>query len=128
MNKKKLLLIFPIAVLLIIALAVGGYFFYQNYYLQPIHTLTLEGAEDRLQVQLTADIDETYLRVVCADSHGNSIPAPVVGGKAVFSGLAPDTAYTVSSIRQSPEDCANTLSTFPHCGRPADNPHCKAHH
>lgn len=95
-KKKRTGLKICITLLIILGLVVGGYFFYNEYYLQPIHTLTLEGAEDRLQVQLTADIDETYLTVVCADSHGNKIPAPVVGGTAVFSGLMPDTAYTVS--------------------------------
>ena len=95
-KKKRTGLVWCIVLLLVLALGVGGYFFYQEYYLQPIHTLVLEGSEDRLQVQLTADIDETYLTVICADSHGNRIPAPVVGGTAVFTGLAPDTAYTVS--------------------------------
>lgn len=95
-KKKRTGLIWCIVLLIIAALGIGGYFFYQTYYLQPIHTLTLDGAEDRLTVQLTADIDETYLTIICADSHGNKIPAPVVGGTAVFTGLAPDTAYTVS--------------------------------
>lgn len=95
-TKKRTGLKWCIALLLVIGLIVGGYFFYQEYYLQPIHTLDLVGSEDRLQVQLSADIDETYLTVVCSDSHGNRIPAPVVGGTAVFSGLQPDTAYTVT--------------------------------
>lgn len=95
-KKKRTGLKVFIALFIIAALAVGGYFFYTEYYLQPIHTLTLNGSEDRLQVLLTADIDESYLTVVCADSHGNKIPAPVVGGTAVFTGLAPDTAYTVT--------------------------------
>lgn len=95
-KKKRTGLKWCIALLIIIGLLVGGYFFYYDYYLQPIHTLELTGVEDRLQVQLTSDMDETYLTVVCADSHGNKIPAPVVGGTAVFSGLLPDTAYTVS--------------------------------
>ena len=95
-KKKRTGLKWCIALLLIIGLIVGGYFFYQEYYLQPIHTLDLIGSEDRLQVQLSADIDEAYLTVVCSDSHGNKIPAPVVDGTAVFSGLLPDTAYTVS--------------------------------
>lgn len=95
-KKKRTGLKWCIALLVIIALLVGGYYFYHEYYLQPIHSLELTGVEDRLQVQLSADIDETYLTVVCADSHGNKIPAPVVGGSAVFSGLMPDTAYTVT--------------------------------
>lgn len=95
-KKKRTGLKWCIALLVIIGLLVGGFYFYQEYYLQPIHSLELTGVEDRLQVQLSADIDETYLTVICADAHGNKIPAPVVGGSAVFSGLMPDTAYTVT--------------------------------
>lgn len=95
-KKKRTGLKWCIALVIIIALLAGGYYFYQEFYLQTIHSLELVGVEDRLQVQLAADIDETYLTVVCADSHGNKIPAPVVDGTAVFSGLMPDTAYTVT--------------------------------
>ncbi|MBQ8359181.1 MAG: protein kinase [Oscillospiraceae bacterium] len=95
-KKKRTGLVVCIVLLVILALAAGAYFFYTQYYLQPIHTLTLDGVEDKLQVQLTADLDESLLTVVCADSHGNKVSAPVVGGIAAFSGLTPDTAYTVS--------------------------------
>ena len=95
-KKKRTGLIWGIVLAVVLALAVGAYFFYTQYYLQPIHSLELSGTEDMLQVQLTADIDESMLTVVCADSHGNKVSAPVAGGTAVFSGLAADTAYTVS--------------------------------
>lgn len=95
-KKKHTGLIWAIVIVLILGLAVGGYFFYTEYYLQPIHSLELTGSDDTLQVALSADIDESLLTVVCADSHGNNIPAPVVNGTAVFTGLSPDTAYTVS--------------------------------
>ena len=95
-KKKRTGLVLLIIFLVIAALGVGGYFFYTEYYLQPIHSLTLTGSEDNLQVALTADIDEAYLSVSCADSHGNKISAPVVGGLAVFDGLSPDTAYTIT--------------------------------
>jgi len=95
-KKKRTGLVWCIVLLIILVLGIGGYFFYTQYYLQPIHTLSLEGTEDKLRVQLTADVDETLLTVVCADSHGNKVSAPVVGGMAVFSGLSSDTAYTVS--------------------------------
>lgn len=95
-KKKRTGLVWAIVILLILGLAVGGYFFYTEYYLQPIHTLELSGSEDSLQVSLTADVDESLLKVICSDPHGNNIPAPVVDGKAVFTGLAPDTAYTVN--------------------------------
>lgn len=95
-KKKRTGLIWAIVLILLIALGVGGYFFYTQYYLQPIHTLDLTGAENELYVELTSDMDESLLTIICADSHGNKVTAPVVGGKAVFSGLAPDTAYTVT--------------------------------
>lgn len=95
-KKKRTGLIWLIVLTLLVALAAGAYFFYTLYYLQPIHTLIVSGSEDRLNVQLTADIDESLLKIVCSDSHGTKTYAPVVNGQAIFSGLAPDTAYTVS--------------------------------
>lgn len=95
-RKRRTGLVWTIVILLLLALAAGGYYFYTQIYLQPIHTLELSGSEDSLEVSLKADIDESLLSVVCADPHGNNIPAPVVNGKAVFTGLNPDTAYTVS--------------------------------
>ena len=95
-KKKRTGLIWTIVLVFLIALGVGGYFFYTQYYLQPIHTLDLTGAENELYVELTSDLDDSLLTIICADSHGNKVTAPVVGGKAVFSGLAPDTAYTVT--------------------------------
>lgn len=95
-KKKRTGLVWCIVLLILLGLAVGGYFFYTQYYLQPIHTLNVSGSEDKLQVQLTADIDESLLTIVCADAHGNKVTAPVVGGTAAFSGLAPDAAYTVT--------------------------------
>lgn len=95
-KKKRTGLIWLIVLTLLVALAAGAYFFYTLYYLQPIHALTVSGSEDRLNVQISADIDESMLKIVCADSHGKKVSAPVVGGQANFSGLAPDTAYTVS--------------------------------
>lgn len=95
-KKRRKGLIWIIVVLILAGLTAGAYFFYTEYYLQPIHSLDLVGTEDKLQIQVSTDIDETLLTVVCADSHGNKLSSPVVGGEAAFSGLTPDTAYTVT--------------------------------
>lgn len=95
-KKKRTGLIWCIVLAVVAALAVGAYFFYTMYYLQPVHSLELSGSEDKLLVTLTADIDESLLSVICADSQGNKLAAPVVGGVASFSGLTPDAAYTVT--------------------------------
>ena len=95
-KKKRTGLVWCVILAVVAALAVGAYFFYTMYYLQPVHSLELSGSEDKLLVTLTADIDESLLSVICADSQGNKLAAPVVGGVASFSGLTPDAAYTVT--------------------------------
>lgn len=84
--------------LIVLALvAIGaGIFFYMNYYLQPIESIVLQDVEHgTLTVCVTSDIDESKLSVVCLDMYGNPLTAPVKDGKAVFTGLAPNSAYTV---------------------------------
>jgi len=87
-----------ILVLLILALLAGGFYFYKNYYLLPIEFIAVEGNEDTLTVLITTDIDESLLCVICSDTYGNQIPAPVVNGKAVFTGLEPNTAYNIKVV------------------------------
>ena len=95
-KKKRTGVTIFIILAMLVALAAGAYFYYVQYYLQTIHSIEVQGVEDKLQVQIIADIDESLLTVVCSDSHGDKVAAPVVGGTAVFSGLSPDTAYTVT--------------------------------
>ncbi len=85
-----------IALILLAGLLFGGYYFYENYYLQTIDSIYLSGDEDRLTVMVNTNTDETLLQVICSDSYGNQLTAPVVDGKAAFTGLVSNTAYTVS--------------------------------
>ena len=87
-----------ILALLVIALIVGGVFFYKNYYLQTIEFITVEGNEDTLTVYVTTQIDESKLQVVCSDYYGNKMYAPVVDGKAEFTGLVSNTAYSIKVV------------------------------
>ena len=81
--------------LLIAAITAVGFFYYKNIYLLPIDNITVDGNESSMVVQVDTDIDEAILSVICSDSHGNQISAPVVNGSATFANLTPDTAYTV---------------------------------
>lgn len=81
--------------LLIAAITAVGFFYYKNIYLLPIDDITVDGNESSMIVQVDTDIDEAILSVICSDSHGNQISAPVVNGSATFANLTPDTAYTV---------------------------------
>lgn len=88
------------AVVLVLALVAGlifgAHFFYENYYLLPIESLQLNGTENTLTVQVTSQIDESMLTVICKDTHGNAILATLTNGIAQFTDLNPNTQYQVS--------------------------------
>ncbi len=101
-------------VLLILAVLLGGgYYYYQNYYLQNIDSVSVSGSEDKLVVRVDTAADQRLLSVVCADPHGNKIPAAVVDGQAHFENLLPNTAYTVSiEISGFHDLTGNTTTTY----------------
>lgn len=85
-----------ICVLLLAALAVGGYLFYENYYLQTIQAISINGVEDRLTVVLDTEIQDELLTVYCTDTYGNTVKQTVSNGKAEFDNLNPGTRYKIS--------------------------------
>ena len=85
-----------ILVLIAAALITLGFFYYKNYYLQPIESIILEdGDADTLTVLVSSQINEEKLTVICFDTYGNQLSEPVKNGKAVFTNLAPNSAYTI---------------------------------
>lgn len=87
-----------ILILAILGLLIGGFFYYKLYYLLPIDFIAVDGNMDTLTVFVTTDIDESLLKVVCSDIYGNKINASVIDGKAEFSGLVPNTAYSIKVV------------------------------
>ena len=94
-KKKRKWLKISVIIALFAAILAAAIFFIRTQYLLPIDGIRLEGSEDGLTVWVTSQIDDSLLTVVCSDSHGNRLVAPVIDGKAVFSDLVPDTAYSV---------------------------------
>ena len=84
--------------ILIAAIAAVGFFYYRTIYLLPINNITVDGTESKIIVLVDTDIDETMLSVICSDSHGNQLSAPVSNGTAMFSNLTPGTAYNVQIV------------------------------
>ena len=89
------ILTFTLVGLILVSLIFGGYLFYRDYYLKTVDSLTLQGFEDRLNVQISSTADDELLTVICTDTYGNKLTAPVVDGTASFGGLNADTLYTV---------------------------------
>jgi len=94
--KGKKILAWIIALLIVALAGVGAYYFYNNYYLQPIDAISASGEGDSLTVTITSNVDESKLTAVCVDLYGNKKTAPVSGGSASFTGLTPGTQYSIS--------------------------------
>ena len=81
--------------ILLAGLLAGGFWYYQNIYLQPIDAVTIEGTQNQITVLVDTTIEESRLTVHCTDGSGKQYSQPVQGGKATFDGLKPDTSYTL---------------------------------
>lgn len=117
LDKKsgKRLVAILIALILLAGLVFGGYIYYRDYYLQSVTSMTLSGSEDQLIVNISTEVDESLLTVVCTDIHGTKMEQSVTDGVAVFSGLNPNTLYTVkvkvSGLRKLTGDVSQNYST-----------------
>jgi len=117
MDKKSVrkLVAILLVLLLLAGLAYGGYIFYKDYYIQYVTDMTLTGSEDKLEVSIVTDVDPALLTVVCTDTHGQRLEAPLTDGIATFTGLNPNTVYTVkvevSGLRKLEGDVSNNYTT-----------------
>lgn len=91
---KKALRLLAVA-LVLAAVGIGGFWWYQNDYLQSIDGLTIFGDQDHLTVSINTQVDESLLQVTCSDNYGNVRTERVVDGKASFADLLPDTMYKI---------------------------------
>jgi len=94
-NRRKRSIGPLVALILLLALLAGGFWFYRNKYLLTIHALEVEPSEDFLTVILDTQIDNSMLSVVCTDIYGNTMTSPVANNKAVFTELLPDMLYKI---------------------------------
>ena len=112
-KKGKKIIITLVTFLLLAALGFGGKYYYDNYYLIPVTSITLEGAADQITAQVVVDVDESRLTAVCSDTYGNTTTAPVQNGVAQFTGLKPGCHYTVSlDIEGFNQLSGNNSATF----------------
>ena len=85
-----------VAILLVLALAVfGGFYFYSNYYLLTVDNMVIDGSENSMTVQITTDADQSLLTAICTDTYGNAFSSPVVDGRAEFTDLTAATTYKI---------------------------------
>ena len=91
----KILIAFLITVIIGCVVA-GGYLFYRNFYMKTVDKLYIKGEGNTLTVSVLTDADTQLLSVICTDTYGNKQTAPLLGGTATFTDLAPDSLYRIT--------------------------------
>lgn len=84
------------ALALVAGLAYGGWYYYQNIYLQAIDAMEYQGSADEVIVTIRTNMDESELNVICKDTYGNAVTGKLENGAATFSGLVPNSQYIIS--------------------------------
>ena len=82
-------------ILLLCCAALGGFWYYENIYLQTVDAISLSGTQDQITVLVDTGIEESKLSILCVDENGKRRSEAIQGGKAVFSDLQPSTQYTI---------------------------------
>lgn len=95
-KKKGNWLLYVILALLLIGIITVGAYFYKNYYLLPVDSMTVEGKEDYVTITVETPIDESLITVVCKGQHGEVLTAPLKDGTVTFNDLKADTAYVIT--------------------------------
>lgn len=75
-------------------IALGAFLYYKFVYMQHV-SIQVTGEEGILTVYVDSKFNEEKLTVICTDTYGNQLTEQVSDGKAVFTDLMPNSAYTV---------------------------------
>ena len=98
------------AVVLLAALGAGGFYAYNNFYLQTIDDITVEGSQNELTVSVQTQMDQSLLTVVCIDAYGNTMRQPLVNGTAQFTELQSDSLYRIQLEVKGPHQLVGETS------------------
>ena len=93
--RKKGWILPVILILLLAAIGFGGVWFYQNYYLQTVDSLSVDGSQSELVVTIDTQTDPSLLTVICTDTYGNAMRQTPENGQVVFTGLLPNSQYKI---------------------------------
>lgn len=69
---------------------------YPEDYFQTIDSLSATSTDTQIIVTVQTDADQKLLSMICTDPEGKTQKSPIIGGKAAFTGLTPNTRYTMT--------------------------------
>ena len=84
------------ALALAAGLSYGAWYYYQNIYLLPIHSMEYDGSDTQVTVTVSTAMDQSKLIVICKDTYGNAVTGKLENGIATFSDLVPGSQYIIS--------------------------------
>lgn len=114
-GRKKLgTLIGILSAVLAILLLVSGFFYYrQNYYLQSVNGIIADTFEDQAIITLDTSIDNSLLTVICTDIYGNTKQLQPENNTVTFTSLTAGTTYKITlSIEGHHKLIGNTATSF----------------
>lgn len=96
-SKRKVQRFFSTILILVLTAAIGYgvYLYYENFYLQTIHAITVDGTDNSMTVTVDTEIDYSLLRVTCSDPYGNVRTVQLSDRTASFTDLLADTVYNI---------------------------------
>lgn len=86
---------FLVVLLVLALLACSGFIFYNEYYIQTIHSISVDGSGTAMTVNLDTEIDNSLLTVTITDTYGNTKQSKVTNNQAHFEDLLSDTLYKI---------------------------------
>ena len=89
-------IVWLLVLILLGGIGYGAYYYYTNYYVQTIDSISISGEHDHLTVYVATQTDPSLLTVTCSDTYGNSMKSVLVDGQAEFRGLLPSSQYKIS--------------------------------
>ena len=97
-GRRKFWKAFGIVVLVLALLAGGGFFYYRNFYCIYMTGMSIaDSSQESLTVKLNTEADQGLFTLRCTDTYGNTQSQPLSDGTATFTGLTPDTQYTITA-------------------------------
>lgn len=76
-------------------LGYGAWYYYQNYYLQPV-SMTYDGSGTQVSVCVETALDHSKLTVICKDTYGNAVNGTLENGTVTFADLVPGSQYIIT--------------------------------
>ena len=93
-KKKTKRLLATAAVIAVIG--AGSFLYYRHIFQLHIQAMVLDSTKDSISVRIESSVPDSLLKLTCTDSGGKVLTGALENGHAQFTGLNPDSTYTIA--------------------------------